>query len=288
MIDISYDREKNVTKVELKDLKAIKNFLPLKVQFKNIITNKIDHEIELNEYTWATWCGAEFITDVLIYTSTGNLLCEYKWDVEVNGDEIEKILWFYLKLRQLNNIKSNGLVIGTHDGRTGHWIYPVKHNLSQATLVEGGDNQFIDLIENYKTYSNIKTINSVVTSKGENITWYHGGNGYSDSIKKESIEFNIGINYNEHHYLHIDNIVETNKSSLSINEIMNNENYDWLHLDVEGIDGELILSLEHKPNIIIYESMHIKEDMKKQLNLWFLENSYTTIEVTGDTIAIKK
>jgi uncharacterized protein YxjI len=69
---------------------------------------------------------------------------------------------------------------------------------------------------------------------------------------------------------------------------MKDKNYDWLHLDVEGIDGDLILALENKPNVIIYESMNLDQLMKAKLNLWFVENSYEVTEYNGNTIAIKK
>ena len=48
-----------------------------------------------------------------------------------------------------------------------------------------------------------------------------------------------------------------------------------------------ILTLENKPNVIIYESMNLDKIMEAKLNLWFIENSYETIECNGNTIAIK-
>jgi hypothetical protein len=68
---------------------------------------------------------------------------------------------------------------------------------------------------------------------------------------------------------------------------MNQNEYDWLHLDVEGIDGDLILCLEQKPNIIIYESMNLSQEMNDKLNYWFLTNDYITLTENGNTIAKK-
>ena len=59
-------------------------------------------------------------------------------------------------------------------------------------------------------------------------------------------------------------------------------------LDCVTIDGDLILALENKPNVIIYESMNLNKIMEAKLNLWFVENLYNTIECNGNTIAIKK
>jgi hypothetical protein len=68
---------------------------------------------------------------------------------------------------------------------------------------------------------------------------------------------------------------------------MNQNEYDWLHLDVEGIDGDLILCLEQKPNIIIYESMNLSQEMNDKLNEWFTSNQYLTLIDNGNTIAKK-
>ncbi len=278
MINITYDRSINLTRVEANNLQLIKEHLPLKVQFKNIVTGEIHYESELLDYWWTEWKGAEQITDVLIYSSNGTLLHEYKWDVTIDGDIHEKMLWFYLKARQLNGLKSNGLVIGSHDGRNGHWIYSVKHKLTDALLIDGSDKQFINLVENYKHNSNVETLNTIVTTDGSYVEWYQGGEGYTDTVVPSLI--------NE--WLDSSEITKSYRKSVSINDLMKDKNYDWLHLDVEGLDGDLILALEQKPNIIIFEDENLDVVTKAKLKVWFLENSYETIKHICNTIAIKK
>jgi hypothetical protein len=278
MIDITYDRSINLTRVEVNNLQLIKEHLPLKVQFKNIVTGEIHYESELLDYWWTEWKGAEQITDVLVYSSNGTLLHEHKWDITINGDIHEKILWFYLKVRQLNGLKSNGIVIGSHDGRNGHWIYPVKHKLTDALLIDGSDKQFINLVENYKHNSNVETLNTIVTTDGSYVEWYQGGEGYTDTVVPSLI--------NE--WLDSSEITKSYRKSVSINDLMKDKNYDWLHLDVEGLDGDLILALEQKPNIIIFEDENLDVVTKAKLKVWFLENSYETIKHICNTVAIKK
>lgn len=277
MIDISYDRDSNLTRVELKNLSSIKNHLPLKIQFKNIISNEIHYETELQDHWWTEWKGGEFITDVLIYSSNGILLHEYKWNVVNHGDEIEKMLWFYLKSRQAQGVKSNGLVIGSHDGRNGHWIYPVKHKLTDVTLIDGSDKQFANLIENYKNQYHVETLNTVVTVDGSDVEWYQGGEGYTDTVVPSVIN----------NWLDSSEIKKSYRKSIAINNLMKDKNYDWLHLDVEGLDGDLILALESKPNLIIYEDENLDIITKTKLNAWFLNNSYITIKHKHNIIAIK-
>lgn len=277
MITVTYKRETNQTIVSVEKTTIDKSLFPLKIIFKNIVTNEIHFETFLQPHMWTSWVGAELITDILIYTSKGDLLHRWNWDVTEHGDEIEKLLWYYLLDRNNKGFRPNGLVIGSHDGRNGHWIYPVKKDITNVTLVDGSEKQYQMLEQNYKDYTNVKTKNTIVTTDGSDVTWYQGGEGYTDTIKPELIES----------WLNKNQITQISKGSISINELMLQKPYDWLHLDVEGIDAELILCLEQKPNVIIYENMNIGEDEKLKLADWFSENDYKTITAMGNTMAIK-
>jgi hypothetical protein len=277
MINFNYNRTTNTTSISVGDMSQISENLPLKLKLKNIVTGEIHYQVDLNPNAWAVWSGAELITDILIYDSTGNLIFEKKWDVTEYGDLVEKELWYYLKGRKNRGVKSNGLVIGTHDGRNGHWIYPIKYGLSTATLIDGSDKQYIELKKNYYNNPFVETKNLIVTTDGSDVEWYQGGEGYTDTVVKELIEA----------WIVDDTIVKSQRKSVSINQLMNQNEYDWLHLDVEGIDGDLILCLEQKPNIIIYESMNLSQEMNDKLNYWFLTNDYITLTENGNTIAKK-
>lgn len=278
MIKLIYDRYKNSTTVSLSDMTQISDNLPLTLKLKNIITGEIHFQLEMMPNVWTNWTGAELITDILIYDSTGELIYEKKWDVTEYGDLVEKDLWYYLKGRKNKGLKSNGLVIGTHDGRNGHWIYPIKHGLSTATLVDGSDDQYVELRKNYYNNPFVETKNLIVTTDGADVEWYQGGEGYTDTVVKELIES----------WLVDKEIRKSSRSSVSINQLMFEKEYDWLHLDVEGIDGDLILYLEQRPNVIIYESMNLDQNMNDRLCEWFNINGYVTITDNGNTIAKKR
>jgi len=278
MIKLIYDRYKNSTTVSLSDMTQISDNLPLTLKLKNIITGEIHFQLEMMPNVWTNWTGAELITDILIYDSTGELIYEKKWDVTEYGDLVEKDLWYYLKGRKNKGLKSNGLVIGTHDGRNGHWIYPIKHGLSTATLVDGSDDQYVELRKNYYNNPFVETKNLIVTTDGADVEWYQGGEGYTDTVVKELIES----------WLVDKEIRKSSRSSVSINQLMSEKEYDWLHLDVEGIDGDLILYLEQRPNVIIYESMNLDQNMNDRLGEWFNINGYVTITDNGNTIAKKR
>ena len=161
---------------------------------------------------------------------------------------------------------------------------PINHrgeNIESVTklwMVTQFDKQFVDLVENYKNNSNVEMLNTIVTTDGTDVEWYQGGEGYTDTIVPTVINS----------WLDDSQITKSYRKSISINDLMKDKDYDWLHLDVEGIDGDLILALEHKPNVIVYESMNLSKETTNMLNLWFTKNSYETTECNGNTIAVKK
>jgi len=105
---------------------------------------------------------------------------------------------------------------------------------------------------------------------------YEGGEGYTDTIDKKVIS----------KFLKEDEI--KSYTSVSINDIFkqNDENFNWLYLDAEGADADLILSLKYYPDLIIFEPDHINNDKHVELIDWFHINNYKIFK-EDDYIAIK-
>ena len=142
------------------------------IKLKNIVTDEIHYQVDLNPYAWAKWQGAELITDILIYDSTGELIFEKKWDVTEFGDVVEKDLWYYLKGRRNKGIKSNGLVIGTHDGEFGEWVPLVRNFMSDMLLVEASEMQFNKLKHNFEGKDGKKAdFNAFVRLRKDSLLW---------------------------------------------------------------------------------------------------------------------
>lgn len=277
MINITYNRKENQIIVLINEFIHNEHSFPLSVKFVDIVTKNVSYEEQVNKNTWVTWVGGEVISNVLIYTNDGNLLYEWKWHPMDHGNVIEKLLWVYLKDKQNKNISSNGLVIGTHDGRFGHWVYPVVNGMSDAVLIEGGNDQYNNLTKNFERYTNTSQMNVIVTTDGNPVDWYEGGEGYTNTIKKEHI----------HKWFNSNEITVSSKSSVSITDIMENELFDWIHMDVEGIDSDLIMSFNYYPNLIIYETMNLNENQLKNLEDWFDNNNYKLLNCGENSIAIK-
>ena len=120
-------------------------------------------------------------------------------------------------------------------------------------------------------------MNTIVTVNGGTVEWYQGGEGYTDTVVSDLI----------HDWLDHSQITKVQKESVSFVELTNHNDFDWIHLDVEGIDGDLILSLEKLPNVIVYESMNLGKEMETKLNEWFVKNNYNVLVCNGNTMATR-
>jgi FkbM family methyltransferase len=123
-------------------------------------------------------------------------------------------------------------------------------------LVEASERTYESLKRNYQNDNKVRTINTLVSTKTEKIKFYEStsGPGLVNSIYK-----NFANLFNEE-------ILEVEKDAIGINEIIADNikeiEIDWLHIDVEGLDGELIMALDFeifKPKVIIYENNNGKE-----------------------------
>jgi hypothetical protein len=279
MINIKYDREENSLRVELQRFTYFKpDELPLLVEYNRAISGLIQWSSPLPEGTWCVWNGGENLNDVVITTANGKHVMTRKFNVELDGDHIEKLLYMYIK--NLDH-RPKGMVIGSHDGTFGHWTIPVFEGLSDAIIIDGSAPQFEEVKKNYAHLDNLKFYNEIVTVAGGEVDWMMGGSGFTDTIYKPVINI----------FLSDDQISHTTRQSIGINELLEREGceeLDWLHLDVEGIDGDLILALKYRPTVIIFETMHINQQQMSKLLDWFQDNDYNMFNDGSNAICIKK
>jgi|LakMenE18May11ns_1017448.scaffolds.fasta_scaffold9812501_1 hypothetical protein len=278
MIDISYERSTNETKVQVSSISTLPpEDFPLTALFAKTITGEFGWETKILPGHWCTWKGGSTGQwDTTITTARGKTIAGNKFNVELDGDFIEKSLWYFVK----NKPHSKGMVIGSHDGSFGHWVYPVFQGLTDAILIEGSLAQYDKVSKNYETNSNVKCIHQIVTTDGSDVEWFEGGEGYTDTVVKSVID----------KFLNDSQVTKTNRSSISINELIKNEadgELDWIHFDVEGYDADLIMAMEYRPTIIIFETMHFSVDKFNELKRWFAAFGYQLHEDSMDAIAIR-
>ena len=218
-------------------------------------------------------------TTIEIIDSLGNQLFEWKWDPFIHGDYAHQ----YFEIWALNNRGSNGIAIGTHNGMTGEWVGPVNKGLLKSTLVEASDIQFKDLVKYYKDKKWINCIQSLITTDGNNVIFYEGGNGFTNSLSKDIIEKHINV----------EEIVTTIKPSKSINDLIIESSergkVKWLHIDVEGMDGELIYAINDDllPELLLFESLHMENEYYDNLCSYLTNKGYSITKSGWNTICIK-
>jgi hypothetical protein len=127
------------------------------------------------------------------------------------------------------------------------------------------------LKNNYEGKQGVTLINNLVTTDGSDVEFFEGGAGYTNTIVKRVIE-----------YWEKEEIHSSQRSSISINNLIfdnfsaYNKKLDWLHLDVEGLDAKLLLSIDADklPDFIIYEDFNLGDDEKNELVSYFENNGY--------------
>ena len=245
------------------------------------VINKIDNKVkwETNNMWPGHWSSFGSPNNCISYLkdNDGNIIDIFDWNSNLHGDVSHKKLSEWA----LKNKGSKGIAIGTHDGTTGEWVEPLVDGLIEGYLVEASSEQFEILSNNYKNINNAHVIQSLVTKDGKDCEFYEGPNSQTNSINKN------------HALKHNDNIISVLKKSISINDLIIKcglqNDLKWLHIDVEGIDDELILSLDETkvrlPEIIIYESLNISDERKEIVIKWLESKNYTCEESGWNTIA---
>lgn len=272
---INFDYSGNEIKITTEDLSKVftKDQLPLRFDIKKRVSSEVVWTTFLNSFMWASYPENE-INDVSVYDIKGNHVYSYHWDAIKHGSIFYKSMWLYCKGLINKGIKPYGLVIGTHDGEFGEWVPLVKDFMSDMTLVEGSEKQYNKLISNYKNVTGLNFVYDIVTPNGGDVEFFEGGKGYTNSVVERVIRS-----------WEKEEIHSTKRKSVSLNDLIIglDKKLDWLHLDVEGLDVKLLLSLkeEHIPNFIIFEDFNLSEEDLNAINKWIEVKNFTKHSQNG-------
>jgi len=253
------------------------NHIPLEDP-KNGFNSFSNYESIVNPGGWVTWrSGGSTRCDINIYTDKGDHILTRRWDSVIDGDDIEKAFSIFCSA----NPNCKGIIIGSHDGEWGHWVDAVRNKEVECLIIEGSDHQFKELYKNYSKYYNCTLINTIVSTDGKDVTWYTTKEGYSDSVVPGiSEKFNPSYK-----------VFNTTKPSTEINQIIEDYDYkdfDFLHLDLEGYDTNIIMALKYLPKLIVFENEHCKELGNYDDTIEYLKSKgYSIIERGIDTLASK-
>jgi hypothetical protein len=261
MINITYNHPK--IRVDTKEVSKLYS-LPLKVEIVTYVSKRVRWSCEVKDNSWATFSN-DSIFDVVIKDANNNLIINREFNILEDGSYLDKALYLYCQ-----NLKNpQGLVIGSHDGEFGEWVLPTLDNLTKTTLVEASTPQFTKLTKNYKNFSNVNLIQNLVTTDGSKTEFFEGGKGYTNSVKE-----NVIRNWEK------EEISSNLRDSISINDLINqispNKKLDWLHLDIEGYDAEMLraINVELLPNFIIFEHNNLLMEDKLKLKNYLIDLGY--------------
>ncbi len=279
MIDITYSNE---IKVETKDLNKIfeSEFLPLKLEIRSVVSDSLIWKTKLNSFMWASFPNIE-MNNVRILDNKDNVVYQYEWDVMKHGSVFYKSLWMYCQKIKNSGRTPNGLAIGTHDGEFGEWCPAVKDQLTNVLLVEASEKQYQKLVENYEGKVGVKLLKELITVDGKEVEFFEGGRGYTNSVVERVIRD-----------WETEEIESSFRKSTSFNELIEsnftkqNLKLDWIHLDVEGLDVKLLLSLnkENVPNFIIFEDNNLTDIDRNEIQLWIKKNNFESTSQQGITL----
>lgn len=280
MIKVIYNTEG--IRVDVGNISKYNKNLPFKLKIKKHVSGEEQWSTILNDYWYATFPNTEMF-DVEIVDSRNNIVYVKKWDVMEHGNHFYKSLWTYNKGLLSNGIFPKGLVIGTHDGEFGEWVPIVQKRECDVVLIEASDKQYQKLKNNYRNNSLVKPIQTLITPNGGEVEFFEGGAGYTNTIVE-----NVIRNWET------EEITSTKRDSISITDLILTEcggHIDWLHLDVEGLDAQLIMSIDESliklPRFIIFEDYNLPQEKKDEIYGWLHQRGYETYSEGGICEAVK-
>ena len=282
MIKIKHSPEDDSTpfgslRVEMENPLGIRDLeVPVNFKVLSSVSGKTQWQSDLSPGSWSYY--GMIANTVSQLTRKEEILCEFIWDTFLHGDLAHQ----YMMIWAIENKGSFGIAIGTHNGETGEWVEPVRKGLINGILVEASDTQFLELTENYRDIKNCQAINCLVTPEGGEFTfWESKDASYANSVLKDHVEKFPG------------EMSGKMMESISLNDLISSQDkkVKWLHLDVEGIDTDLILSLSQENieslDFIIYESLNTKEERKKECKIFLEESGFFVVESGWNTLAIR-
>jgi len=280
MINIKEDN--NQWRVEIDEV--IKNFLdpadfPLSCILKNLYSDRVIWKTKLYPNTWATYQPSSN-TKIIITTSKGKTLktCSKPH----HSGNLTDYLTCFIHSRNL----SKGLILGAGNGEFGEWVPLANTKQHFCVLVEADPNHTNILKNTYKNYKNIKIIDKGVSTKSETRDFYIAPEGNVSSLLKEN-PLNYGYDK--------DQIITQKLEFIGINEILaQEENIDWVRIDIEGMDYSVITAIEDKYfdqiQYLQYEKINLPPSQKTDLKSFLEKKGFVLFDEKVndyDNIAVK-
>lgn len=245
---------------------------PIKVFFTTQSGDIVWSTSILGSNTWCELPSSRNI-DIRVVDNKGDLILNHSWDNNLNLDICElKFLDWCKNFISMNNCKPKGIVVGAHNGSSGEWVIANSKNLIGSTLlIEPNEKPFQQLVTKYQNDFKFSFKNVLVSEMGGYVDFYTDINEESESSSMSL------LNINKYHK----DIVVKNLYSCKLNDLISSFKPDWIHLDVEGFDAKLLLSISDdlikKINFIIWEDIHLSNEESMILDNKMKNNGFTIV-----------
>lgn len=260
------------------DAKINQSHFPLKFQVLQLVTNKIIWETELTLGSWASWNSIRDVNFKVI-TKNGIILKEINYDYSNENLDIYEFWDYFCRI----NKKSTGLILGAGDGTWGEWVIPVNREKIKCHLVEATDSTFLKLKEAYSHNHNFTLHNSLISTDGLEYKFYEGDHFYGlntinyDYLKKTNGESSS------------DFVIKKSKSIIDLLKEIGN--IDWIRIDLEGIDYEILKQIptDYLKSLILiqYEHQYLSDEKINELDNIIIPLGFKKITYYIDTIYTK-
>ena len=193
------------------------------------------------------------------------------------------------------NESFNFIQVGANDGISFDFLYSfVVQRKSKGVVIEPVFDYFKELQNNYKDFPEIIKVNKAVHPYEEEILI----NKIAPDALEKYPDWVKGIaSIDSEHHLKtgidsrdiIQEIVQASTLMDIINRYYRFGKLDYFQIDTEGFDFEVVKMIDFekiKPNILKFESVHLKEEDRMVLNKKLKQRGYFIFKEFGDNVAV--
>lgn len=243
---------------------------PVKIFFTTQSGNIVWSTLIGESNTWCELPSARNV-DIRVIDNNGEIVLNQVWNNNLNTDICElKFIDWCKNFISTNNQKPKGIVVGSHNGSSGEWVIANDKDVIGSTLlIEPNEKPFQQLITKYQNDFKFSYKNILISENGGHIDFY------TDSSEESESSSILMSNVNKYH----NDIITKKIYSKTLNELIVDFNPDWIHIDVEGLDAKLLLSVSDEliqtVKFIIWEDIHLTDDETILLNNKLKNNGFT-------------
>ena len=175
-----------------------------------------------------------------------------------------------------NRDKAPGMVIGAHRG-FGEWENAYNQDLiGECLLIEPNESPFHELVSRFQKDSRFSYRKCLVSESGGDLEFFTNGSGDSES---SSLSLDHLVNSPK---IEGDKIISKVMKSFTVEDLSKGREIKWIHIDAEGYDSKIILSISDKvlagTEFIIWEHLFLDPNQRSVLKEFLSSRGFLVLE----------